>query len=199
MGGQGNCPTCKGTHPECSSCPNDNAARDSNYDQAKAKAERKACWYNHCFKAKEKCTGIGHITQHQVEALSKDGKAQYEKAKAEYQKGAASRKKDKKGKGGGGKAHFKTFGEGGGQEEALGEISEDSKAATALKLMAKLQPLTEGEKTKKTYIWNDTLLEYEEFEIVDPRDDEEDEDPERWTQKDLEEAEEALHEHMYGP
>ena len=85
------------------------------------------------------------------------------KRKQNTRKGAGDRKTDKKGKGKGGKAHFKTFGEGGAQEEVWDEASEESKAATAMKLMAKLQPLTEGKKTKKTkktYIWNDTLVEY---------------------------------------
>ena len=97
VGGQGNCPTCKGTHPECSICPNVIAAKDSNYEQAKAIAEKKACWYHHCFKiGTDKCTGIGHITGHHVEALSKEGKQQYEKAKAEHAKKSPERKNDKK-------------------------------------------------------------------------------------------------------
>ena len=89
------------------------------------------------------------MTAHHVEALSQEGKKQYEKARVEHAKKSPERKKDKKGKGKGGKARFNTLGEGKGGEEAQDDITEESKAATALKLMAKLLPLTEGEENEE--------------------------------------------------
>ena len=119
------------------------------------------------------------------------------------------RKRRRKERAEGGKGRFNTLVDGEasveGEDEAPDDSTEESRAATATKLMAKLLPLTEGEKkTEKTYVFNEALMEMEEFELVgqedDEQDDEEVEDPwHGWTQQEIDEANAAHEEFMYGP
>ena len=149
------------------------------------------------------------MTGHHVEALSAEGKKQYEAARVEHEKKSPKKKKYKAGKGGGKGGRFNVLADGEADEEEEdedeGEASEeedeatDQQAGRALKIMAKLLPMTDGEKvTKKTYVYNEALQEMEEFELVDREDDERDDkqDP-MWslTRKEIDEAYAAHDDH----
>ena len=102
MPGGGDCPRCRGAHPECTVCPNDLASRDPNVDVQQLVANNHSCYYTNGKKSKP-CGGVGHYGRHHVEALSGTARAEHDSRQKAKGKGGGKGggKKKPKGKGGG--------------------------------------------------------------------------------------------------
>ena len=78
--GGGDCPSCEGTHPECSSCPNSAAEAEEEFDHKKAKKSRNPCWYKH-LGADCPCNGVGHRARHHEPLYTAQARKDVEEAR----------------------------------------------------------------------------------------------------------------------
>ena len=90
--GSGSCQRCRGEHPECTSCPNGEAAKDDSFDAALWTREKRPCWYAHL--GANPCGGYGHQAKHHAPLYTEAAKKAVEEKAAQREKG-----KGKKGKG----------------------------------------------------------------------------------------------------
>jgi len=112
-GGGGDCPRCKGTHPECKECPNSAATKDDKFDVSDAAKKMMPCWYRHPG-SKMQCNGCGHMVRHHVQALTPEAAKENEAAREK-------RLKEKEAKGGG-----KSKGNGKGKTAQRLDFSDDT-------------------------------------------------------------------------
>ena len=97
-GGDGDCPRCHGTHPECSDCPNNVASNEADFDVAKCAKEKIPCWYKHIGSNKV-CGGYGHLSRHHAGCYTPDGKKQADEAREKAKAAGGGKKGGKKGSG----------------------------------------------------------------------------------------------------
>ena len=82
VAGQGNCPQCRGTHGECTACPNTVAVKDGDYDEKKAIADKRPCYFH--FDSSKQCTGMGHMSKHHLEVMTAANVKIHEDSKKKY-------------------------------------------------------------------------------------------------------------------
>ena len=115
--------------------------------------------------ASKKCTGIGHLTRHHIEALGPEGKtvpsSQRKISKIASEEIGRERQREEKGK----KGRFNTL-----AEVVEEEVSPEGKTAAAKRLLASLLMHSEGPARNTYRVWNDDLSEYDVFELVDGED-----------------------------
>ena len=91
--GLGDCPVCKGTHPECSTCPNEAAAAEEGFDEVKAAQGMVPCWYRHSH-GQGMCTGVGHFVRHHVASLTPAAFQEMQESKKKHEADKKARQGD---------------------------------------------------------------------------------------------------------
>jgi hypothetical protein len=79
--GMGPCPTCQGTHPDCSSCPDEQATLDDKFVLETYQTKGYFCTYRHQGRGLT-CTGRGHMVRHHFPVQNETAK----KESAEHRK-----------------------------------------------------------------------------------------------------------------
>lgn len=154
--GTGNCTRCKGTHPECTLCPNQKAGEEAGWDVSKAVQDQLPCWYNHLGRG-NMCGGFGHISRHHAACYTPEAQKAADEHRKKREEQSKGKGKSKKGKSGGGVGRLLTM-------NATHDTDMEERADKAARLLASLFVVNDGEETTTRGVSlddpvvNDTLL-----------------------------------------